>query len=408
MTNNMRLPLLSIVIPTHNRAKYAFYAIRSILLIDDDSLEVVVSDTSNNSQLLEMLTSSEENLISDVRLKYFQPEEKLDMTGNHNSAMAMATGIYVCLIGDDDTITQDAILAASWAFKNNVDIIAPEVVANYAWPDFKSLHFGDKHSTRLYLPKEIKGISFCKSRTSLLKALDNAGQGTDGLPKIYHGIVKKKVMDLVKATSGEYFFGSSPDVSGAISIALNSKSFVTVSYPLTIPGASGESNTGRSAMNKHKGKLTSEDQTRSFQEKGWSEGVPKFFSVETVWAHAAIETIKKYDKSLLQEFNFIKLIAICKVQHSEYKIEIDKAIDEVTNILGTKVSRINLLVLKETIKFRFKRLKYILKRGLNPTASGGRLFVEGLETIEQTPEALKKHLDKNGWDWNVVEKGDIQ
>lgn len=404
MGSNSYSPLLSIVIPTHNRAKYAFYAIRSILSINDDRFELVVSDTSDSNQLFEMLASEGEYLISDPRLHLLRPKQKLDMTGNHNNAMSEANGAYVCLIGDDDTITADIILATEWANKNNIEIIAPEIVSNYAWPDFKSVYFGTKHSARLYLPKVVGGVKYHDSRTALTNALYGAAQGTDGLPKIYHGIVEKRLLDKIKEISGNYFFGSSPDVSGAISLAFASKEFVTISYPLTIPGASGGSNTGRSAMNKHKGKLDSESQTKSFKENGWSEGVPKFFSVETVWAHAALETIKKNDPMYLNEFNYIKLAAVCTVLHPEYKIEIDKAIVEYSLSLGENLEEIKKLISKEVLRFRFNRLLYIFNRLLRPTASGGRLFVGGLNTIEETSKVLKNHLDNNGWSWASLVK----
>lgn len=395
-------PLLSIVIPTHNRAKYAFYAIRSILSINDHRIELIVSDTSDNQQLIDMLSAEGEHLITDPRLHFLIPKQKLDMTGNHNNAISAATGTYVCLIGDDDTITEDAILAAEWAYNNQIEIIAPEVVANYAWPDFTSIHFGNRHASRLYLPKVIKGFKFHDSRIALINALHNATQGTEGLPKIYHGIVKRQILDNIKEISGNYFFGSSPDVSGAINLAFVSKHFVTVSYPLTIPGASSGSNTGRSAMNKHKGKLESESQTKSFENSGWSKGVPKFFSVETVWAHAAIETIKKNDPNLIKEFNYTKLSAICTALHPDFKLEIDLAIDEFAVILGQKVEDIKKTISKELFKFKLKRIAYIFNRALRPTASGGRLFFGGLKTIEETPEVLKKHLSKHGWNWTSV------
>ena len=134
-------PLLSIAIPTHNRAKYAIHAIRSILNIPDERIEVVVSDTSTDGELQARLSELVVSGVVDPRLKYYQPVERLDMTENHNNVISAATGEYVCLIGDDDSITAEAVSAAAWASKNNIEVIAPNVVANYAWPDFRSRFF---------------------------------------------------------------------------------------------------------------------------------------------------------------------------------------------------------------------------------------------------------------------------
>jgi hypothetical protein len=362
-------------------------------------MEVVVSDTSDDNKLYEQLSENNLSLIDDPRLKFLRPTAKLDMTGNHNFVIAAATGEYVCLIGDDDTITAEAITAAVWASENNIEVIAPNVVANYAWPDFRSRYFGTKHSSRLYVPKKVGHIELHDSKNAFESALLNATQGTDGLPKIYHGIVKRALLEKIRKLSGTYFYGSSPDVSGAISLVLCSKSFVTINYPLTIPGASAGSNTGRSALNQHKGKLSSESQTKSFGNKGWSEGVPKFFSVETVWAHAALETIKKIAPNMVSSFNYAKLLAVCSVLHPEFKDETEQAISEAILIMDTERSKLRFQIIREIFRFRMGRLSYISKRILQPTAAGGRLFISGLETIEQTPDALNKHMKAHGWNW---------
>jgi glycosyltransferase involved in cell wall biosynthesis len=126
------LPLLTVAIPTHNRARYAIPTIRSILAIPRPDLEIVVSDTSTDGELATFMTDKQNIWTNDPRLIYFQPQEKLDMTGNHNSALARAKGEFICLIGDDDTIVEDALVAAAWAKENDIDLIAPGVVANYA------------------------------------------------------------------------------------------------------------------------------------------------------------------------------------------------------------------------------------------------------------------------------------
>ncbi len=274
-------------------------------------MELVVSDTSTDGVLEKLVREGEHPPCADPRFKYLRPADRLDMTGNHNFAIGAASGEFVCLIGDDDTITEDLILAAQWARENDIDVIAPKVMSNYVWPDFRSRIFGAGHAGRLYLPSRIGSVHIRQSSASVTEALLNAVQGTDGLPKIYHGIVRRSILEKARELSGAYFHGSSPDVSGAIALALCGDKFVEIDYPLTIPGASGGSNTGRSAMNQHKGKLGHESQTKAFEIAGWTEGVPRFFSVETVWAHAALETIAKISPVVLPRFKFARLISVC-------------------------------------------------------------------------------------------------
>ena len=392
-------PLLSIAIPTHNRARYAIPAIRSVLAIANPYLEVVVSDTSTDGELFSLMNSRGGQFSQDSRLRYFQPAERLDMTGNHNAALAATTGEYVCLIGDDDTITADALLAAAWAKQRGVEVIAPNVVANYVWPDFRSRLMGTGHASRLYIAKRFGNSVIHDSAAALTSALRNAAQGTDGLPKIYHGIVKRVVLERIRKVSGAYFHGSSPDVSGAIGLALCSTSFVVADYPLTIPGASGGSNTGRSAMNTHKGKLSQESQTQGFEAAGWSEGVPRFFSVETVWAHAALETMRRIAPHQVAAFNFARLLAVCRVLHSEYASEIDQASVEVQHLVGSTANVLREKVVAEMRRYRHERLIRFVKRLLIPTAAGGRAYVSGLDTIAAAPDALAQHMARLGLRW---------
>lgn len=391
--------LLSVVIPTHNRACYAIHAIASLLAIPSAELEIVVSDTSTDGELFAQLAARAGPFLNDPRLKYVRPVGKLDMTGNHNAAIEAATGEYVCLIGDDDTITADALLAAAWAKVRGIEVIAPNVVANYVWPDFRSRLMGAGHASRLYFAKRFGDALVQDSATALASALRNAAQGTDGLPKIYHGIVERALLERIRELSGTYFHGSSPDVSGAIGLALCSKSFVVVDYPLTIPGASGGSNTGRSAMNTHKGKLSQEPQTQGFEAGGWSQGVPRFFSVETVWAHAALETIRRIEPQQIVAFNFARLIAVCSVLHSEYASEINQASVDVEHILGTTPAMLREQVRIEMKRYRHEQLTRFIKRLTRPTAAGGRAYVSGLDTIAAAPEALAQHMSRLGLRW---------
>lgn len=395
------VPLISVVIPTHNRARYAISAIRSVLAIQDDRIELVVSDTSTDEKLAALIADEKNSCVGDPRLNYFRPREKLDMTGNHNAAIGAARGEYVCLIGDDDTVSAECLVAAEWAMSKGIELISPNVVANYVWPDFRHRFFGGGHASRLYFARQMGGVSLGKSDESLARALVNAAQGTDGLPKIYHGLVKRTLLEKIRQISGAYFHGSSPDVSGAIGLALVGSDFVVIDYPLTIPGASGGSNTGRSAMNKHKGKIEQETQTKGFESEGWSPGVPRFFSVETVWAHAAMETMRRIAPHMISRFNFSRLIAICHVLHPEYDLELKQATIEAGEIVGDTVKLVENIG-SEIKRFKRERMMRLIKRVLVPTVAGGRKYTGGVVEVFDAPEALMKYMKKSGVSWGAV------
>jgi hypothetical protein len=402
----MSIPLVSIVIPTHNRAQYAFSCIESLLRINSEKMEVVVSDTSTTDALQSQVELLDLHAFK-TKLNYFRPGRPLDMTGNHNSAVGAARGKYVCLIGDDDTATHELIDAAEWAERNNIDCLSPNVVSNYAWPDFRSLSFGSAHASRLYLPQRIGSLIRVDGARALAHTLADAGQGTDGLPKLYHGLVRREVLEEVRRQSGEYFHGSSPDVSMAVALscvlASRNGSFYTIDYPLTIPGASGGSNTGRSAMNTHKGKLASEKQTSGFVSSGWPSGVPKFFSVETVWAHACLSTLSAIgSQDSLRNYNYPRLLASCSNAHPEFRDEINDALKEAAGQIGVPINQLAGTVKMERMRLRLRRVRYLARRALWPTASGGRPFVGEIRCIADTPAVLQSWLDKKNLSFHKV------
>ncbi|MDQ2192059.1 glycosyltransferase family 2 protein [Vibrio anguillarum] len=373
--------LLSIVIATHNRQKYAVHSIESILAYTHENVEVVVSDTSESDSLKSLL----EKYSHISRLKYTHHTQRLSMTENYNFAVESSMGEYVCLIGDDDSVCPEIERVIELMKEREVSVLSPRIIATYSWPDFITKVWGDKHAGKLYIDKFSGDWKRCDSKKKLQQALRNACQGTDELPKLYHGIVQKTLLEKIKEKNGNYFLGISPDISIAISLAAQTEEYYTLDYPVTIPGASGGSNTGRSALNKHKGSLDDDEHIKPFKDIKWDERIPRFFSVETTWSQAAIETLHVYN--LADKFNFARLISLCQTNHAEYgnKIAIAKRNCEE---LGVSISLSSLIM--EKVKLKLNRLKNILIRLKNPTPSGGKSVIANCENIN---EAVDKYVE---------------
>tara|TARA_R110002124_G_scaffold101462_6_gene249041 strand:+ start:3131 stop:4318 length:1188 start_codon:yes stop_codon:yes gene_type:complete len=377
--------------PTHNRAEYAGPAIEAILATGNEELELVVSDTSDDGRLLRYLDVNP-NIKTDRRLHYTKIEGPSNLTKNHNYAMTKARGLYVCLIGDDDGISAETISAAHWASDNNIDVLAHTISANYAWPDFRAKLTGSGHAARLYLPKKLRVPRWRDATVDLAAGLKRALQGTEELPRCYHGIVRRDLLEQIRAQTGEYFQGSSPDMSGAISLASMINKYVEVDYPLSLPGASAGSNSGRSAMNTHKGALDSDSQTSEFTKSGWSEGVPRFFSVETVWAHAGLQSLRALNPSAIKDFNYPKLLALCYFRHPDFTDMISAAKAEVEELTSVTPAGLDAQIKRETRNYILARYKHLLRRSMTPTVAGGRAYIGGLPSIVEATEALNERI----------------
>ena len=382
--------LVSVVIATHNRSKYAIDCVRSILDIASDDIQVVVHDTSNDSAELRGWASS----VDDLRLTYVHCSTRLSMTENHESALKLATGEYICLVGDDDSVSKRILDVAAFAKRESIFVVTPPVKATYYWPDFRTKFFGSQHAGKIYLDKFTGGVSYVSSEEQLMLSLSEACQGTDKLPKLYHGLVHNTVLDKIRAqNNGVLLYGTSPDISASLSLCLvGTKSYCSVDLPFTIPGGSAGSNSGRSALGKHKGDLKTDPHLAPFKNLVWHEEIPKFFSVETVWAHAAWETLKNSrEKDKFEAFNLAKLYALCLFHHWGYRKLTFKAIK---NSKNSKVNKVGLFrVVKEFVS---TALMYVYSRGKRlacPTPSNGREVVSTVASIYEARKRLDACLD---------------
>ena len=393
------MPLLSVVVPTHNRSQYAISCIQSVLAFQEQKLELVVTDTSTDGRLEGLLQEPSCRFLADPRFKYAKLEGPSNLTKNHTDAVSKATGEYVIIIGDDDAITQAAIDAARWASDNGVAAVSHNMRAVYAWTDFRSTLARAGHAGRLYVPREAGGIRWRSTVDDLDAALQRALQATDGMPRCYHGVVRREVLDDVRNRTGAYFHGSSPDMSGAVSLACVIDEYVETDLPLSIAGVSGNSNSGRSALNKHKGELSSETQTKSFEQQGWTDGVPKFFAVETVWSHAGLATLAKIAPERAVSFNFSRLIALCAVRHPEFDAEINRAASEASGILRHSLNKIIFL---EKLRIRSERIAYLAKRVLIPTTANGRKYFAKLQTVADASRIYENYALNKGFYFSAV------
>jgi len=389
-------PILSIAIPTHNRSQYAIHTLRSLQNIGVDNFEVIISDTSSDGKLFELINNNND-FEKDTRFKYFQPINCFDMSSNLNYALSKCTGKYVICIGDDDSICNDALQAVELASQYDIDVISPNVSVVYCWSDFKHLLYGLGHASRLYVPRNIKKSYYKSPQVAKDESMKFACQGTDGLPKLYHGFVKRELLETIREKTGNYVHGSSPDVSSAISISLFAKNMLITNYPLTIPGASGGSNTGRAAVKKHVGKIEDESQTKSFIDKGWTIGIPKFFSVETVWAHSALESVRLVEYELIKKFNYAHLFALCYINHKTYKKEIDLAINDYLSTYKVDKSDFIKEIKKEKFIILKKKLIYLFKRIIIPTPAGGKKYFKNISNIEEAKKCYESFKEKKGW-----------
>jgi len=105
MMGNGNNPLVSIGIPTYNRAaRNLRKVIERALAQTYQNLEVIVSDNCSSDQTPELVRS-----IKDPRLRYFRQQTNIGPNNNFNYCLQQARGEYFLLFHDDDMIDEDFI-----------------------------------------------------------------------------------------------------------------------------------------------------------------------------------------------------------------------------------------------------------------------------------------------------------
>ena len=387
-------PILSIVIPTRNRANYALASIKSILTISSSRLELVVQDSSDINSLEELIESN----ISDSRLRYNYSKPPVNAVANFNKAINLATGEYVCFIGDDDGVNPEIMQAAIWAKANDLDAVRPNLVANYFWPDIRG-HAGlEGHAGKLFILNFTGKITFPVVDIEARKCIHNAGLNylDTNLPKIYHGIIKKKCLDEVQKLTGEYFKGLSPDIFGALAVSNFVTRMCAIDYPLTISGTSFLSGAGDSAAGKHKGRLEDAPQLRDRSDYQWDQLIPRFYSVQTIWAESAVVALRATNRrDLLSEFNLPLLYAQCVISHFGFTRVIVSSMHRAFRSTGNGY-------LKGSTEFLFYTVAILVKRATNSLVyrirtrfSKNMHEIDGLANIEHAVNALQAYLAEN-------------
>lgn len=102
----MMKPLLSICIPTYNRAHYLKDALESIVAQFNESdiaeqVEIVVSDNASVDET-ETVVKSFQNRFGNIR--YFKNEANIGFDRNVRNVISNAAGLYCWTLGDDDVI----------------------------------------------------------------------------------------------------------------------------------------------------------------------------------------------------------------------------------------------------------------------------------------------------------------
>jgi glycosyltransferase involved in cell wall biosynthesis len=280
-------PLLSIIVPTKSRYATLVPVVKGMLTqIQSRDFEIVVQDNSpDNTGVAELL-----NLGSDDRLRYFHRAESVSIVANTVSAIENARGRFLSFIGDDDTVAPYIVDEARKLAESGFECLA-HAPAYYWWNSVefaKADHY--RRKCAFWLPHvERAGYETLTSREELAHVLANGAVSYYRLPRFYHGIVSRRVLDDIKACTGTYVPGASPDMAFSVAVALVVERYLFASHPVTVFGASRGSGGGRTVERSHHGRLENQPHLPKSTIENWDARLPRYWSEYTIYPQTVQE-----------------------------------------------------------------------------------------------------------------------
>lgn len=233
--------IISIIIPTRERANYLRESVQTAIQIPDPNIEIIVSDNASMDETKQVLTG-----ISDPRVKHVNTVKRVSMRENFEFGMHNSSGDYVIFFGDDD-----GILPRQFKFlrrileKERPDALSWNIPV-FGWPfdwSAKEYKIGSLVFNKNKLFSGVRQIDCNAYRKHLLAS--NL-KGITPIPTIYHGCVSKDYFKRIAAPDGTYFNGSSPDVYFWYRSILEGGKFIHVGHAFSLGGFSPASSGGAS------------------------------------------------------------------------------------------------------------------------------------------------------------------
>lgn len=225
-------PLISLVIPTRERAETLFHTLRTAVEQDERDCEILVCDNASSDR-----TRTVVEAFADPRLRYINPGRRLPMSENWNYAMQHVRGQYVMIIGDDDGVMPGALTRLRLLIESRPAKIYFWQVSEYYWP-IDDLPPVISHVAPLSRPRDVDLAPLAKF------AVRWGTWRYSKLPLGYHSAVARELLDAMLSRTGKVFHSTNPDVFMAFALPPLCSHAIDTGESYTVHGCSAKANAG--------------------------------------------------------------------------------------------------------------------------------------------------------------------
>ncbi len=370
--------LLSVVIPTKNRYETLIPLIRVLAKWDDADLEIVIEDNSDdNNEFISFF-----NTLINPNVKYYYNNTWRSVVDNSDQAILHSGGKYVTFIGDDDAVVRQITEIVRIMDRYQIDSCGCDYVL-YRWPSALT----DKKGSFEYHPK-----GSLIRRPNVEKELDymlqNGLQSKQNIPGVYHGIVKRTVLEQVYKQTGTFFPGPSPDMANSVAVALFSKRHIMTSIPFIVDGYSKASKGHLTEAKEHIGRLEDQPFLPKDTLQDWTKEIPKIWLPNTIWPESAMQAmIRCGRKDLTARFNYTAMYIKIAALYPQCKKICRKYIQQYSGWKRYLVAYF--FVTKSYFKNRIKKLREKL--------SYKRVYIRQTISVDEAIRKTEEQIEKGEW-----------
>jgi hypothetical protein len=225
------LLLISLIIPTRERASYLRESIQTAIQIPDREIEIVISDNASTDG-----TSDVVGAIADPRIRYLNTGRRISMRQNFEFALENSRGDYVIFIGDDDAFVPRQFPFLRTILEQHKPDVLTWSVFTYGWP---IEGFGRRPGRVRFLRNMLFGAAQpIDTRGHVAHLLACELDRLEVKPAVYHGCSSRAYLERIRGDNGVIFNSSSADIYFTYRAILGGCRALHVPHPFTLNGYS--------------------------------------------------------------------------------------------------------------------------------------------------------------------------
>ena len=196
---SMKMKLVSVIIPTYNRAEMLCECVDSILNSTYKNLEVIIVDNNSTDNTKELV---KKKYVTDERVLLVPLKENLMAAGGRNEGLKRAKGDYLLLVDNDNIVEQNMIelLVEEMCKDDRIGLVGPLSINKYdgnaIWLASGSYNFFSSRPKTLYAgrkPHEVmmeKRYSTCYS-PNIMMVSKQVAEAVGGFDRSYYAMYEE-------------------------------------------------------------------------------------------------------------------------------------------------------------------------------------------------------------------------